>query len=337
MLSMTPSQIAEKLPKIAEAGLVANLIGPPGIGKTQLVYQFAKKWDLESRVYSLSQREPTDLLGFPSPNPKTGRMQFYPDEMLPLQGDKCKGKTFVLFFDEMNACARLTAAAAYRVIQEKKSGKFDLYPNTIIIAAGNRKIDKAITTDVGTAMQSRLVNIEIVVSVKDWLGWANLNKIDTRVISFIKFRRELLHKFNPDHNENNFPCPRTWHHLSDYIKNISAIDHGDLVVMGGTVGAGAATEFKGYCNIYSQLPSIKDMKANPAGFVFKKERSHYFALTSLISAHFEEDPNNLMIALERMPVEMQVVCLREAIARNFDIFNYPVVEQWAENHSESLY
>lgn len=338
-LSLTPSQLPGELTDIVRAGLVPNILGSPGIAKSDCVYQFAKANNLFMYNFSLSNREPVDMSGYPMLNQSTNRMMFAAPEELPLSTDPIpKGKSgFVVFLDEANACSRATAAAAYRLILDRKVGRHSLHPATAMIAAGNLKTDKAIVNDLGTAMKSRMVNIRLSVSNDDWLAWANKSNIDQRVISFIKFRAPLLHRFEPNKDDYNFPCPRTWHFLSKYITDKKKFSGTNLVSMAGCVGEGAAVEFKAFCKIYNQLPTIENIIEDPKAYKFKDKPDYYFALTTLISTNFEMDPKALVMAMERFPIEFQVITLREAITRNESIINMPEVMDWMSSHSEKLF
>lgn len=338
-LSLTPSQLPGELTEIIKAGLVPNILGSPGISKSDCVYQFAETNNLYMHDFSLSNREPVDIAGYPMLNQKTGRMMLAPPEELPLSTDSIPPSKsgFVLFLDEANACSRATASAAYKLILDRKVGRHSLHPKTAIIAAGNLKTDKAIVNDLGTAMKSRMINIILTVSQPDWLKWANTNGIDHRVMAFIKFRPGLLHRFDPNKDDHNFCCPRTWHFLSKYITNKKSVTGSNLVVMAGCVGEGAATEFKAFCRIYKQLPTIERIIVDPTNFTFKEQPDHYYALTTLISQNFELNQAALIQAVERLPVEFQVITLREAVARNPDIIDTYEIENWITNNSESLF
>jgi len=338
-LSLTPSQLPGELTDIVRAGLVPNILGSPGIAKSDCVYQFAESNNLYMYDFSLSNREPVDISGYPMLNQSTNRMMFAAPEELPLSDDPIpQGKSgFVIFLDEANACSRATAAASYKLILDRKVGRHSLHPATAIIAAGNLKTDKAIVNDLGTAMKSRMVNLHLKVSNSDWLKWANSNKIDQRVISFIKFRPNLLHRFDPSKDDYNFCCPRTWYFLSKYVSNKIKFSGTNLVVMAGCVGEGAAVEFKAFCKIYNQLPTIEKIVANPTGYKLKDKPDYYYALTTLISNNFELNPGALITATERLPVEFQVITLREAIERNDLIADMPEVSTWINTHSESLF
>ena len=165
---------------------------------------------------------------------------------------------WLLFLDEINAAPPAIQAAAYKLVLDRQIGSHNLHKRVAIVCAGNKATDKAIVNRLSTAMQSRMIHLNLMVDTESWLEWANTHNVDHRVISFIKFRPELLHKFNPSHADNTFASPRTWEFLSKIIidkKEFTKTDHAVLV---GTVGEGPATEFRAFCDVYKDLPTIED-------------------------------------------------------------------------------
>ena len=338
-LSVSPAQMPEILQDMARANLVCNITSSPGSGKSQIVDQFIEKNNLHLVDKRLAQSEPVDLNGYPMLNQETKKMIFAPDEDFILKGEPIPNKKsgVCLFLDEITGASRSTAGAAYKLVLDRKVGNQPLHPKTVIIAAGNHKTDKAIVNDLGTAMKSRLVNITMTTNPEDWTNWAVKNAIDHRVVSFIKFKPTLLHNFKQSKHDESFSCPRTWAFVSNYVTSKQTLNHIDLVVMAGCIGEGAATEFKTFSNIYKRLPTIETIIDSPATFTIKDEPSVQYALSTLIAYNIEKAPSELLMALERFPVEFAVVCLREAITRNPAIYDLQPVVDWCSDHSDLLF
>ncbi len=339
MLQTIPSEMPRILTDLARNKLVPFITGSPGIGKSRIVEQFAKENKLELIDIRLSQIDPTELNGFPMREPNSDRMTYAPLRMLPLEGDPLpKGKVgFCLLLDEFNAAPMSVQAAAYKVVLDRYIGNRKLHDRCITICAGNLQSDRSITNKLSTAMQSRLIHLQLKVSRDDWLKWAMLNGIDQRIISFIKFRKKLLHNFKPDHNDQTFPCPRTWEFTSKYISNYQQFNHTNLVVMAGCVSEGTAIEFKSFCEIYLTLPTLAEMIADPHGVKLRNEPSYKFALTTFLSHHLMEAPAELLIVIEKLPVELQVVTMREAYVMDNSMIDIPELDSWVDEHSDSLF
>lgn len=307
---------------IIEAGLVANLIGSPGLGKSDLIRQVAKENNLKLIDFRLAQADPTDLMGFPTLNDDRSRSHYAPPSTFPLEGDPIpEGKDgWLVFFDEMNSAPMANQAAAYKIILDRQIGDRHLHNNVVMVCAGNKSTDKAIVNRLSTAMQSRLVHLNLVVDVDSWFEWAIQEKLDHRVIGFLRFREELLHKFNPDHSDDTFPCPRTWHFLSKMVKKWETITDEKLPTIIGTVGEGAGMEFRGFMEIYENLPSIHEILTRPDKIEISKEPSILYAMTALIGNRANgETIDQLMVLVNRLPVEFQVITMQNILKNQEDV------------------
>jgi len=320
------------------AGLVPFIKGSPGIGKSDIVRQVAEELNLKVIDFRLSQADPTDLQGFPGVTAE-GRSTFHPGEMFPIEGDPIPDgfSGWLLFLDEMNSAPVSVQAASYKLCLDKQVGQHKLHSHVAIVAAGNLTTDKAITTRMSTAMQSRLIHLTMAVDPNAWLKWATTAGIDHRITSFIEYRKELLHKFDPSHAGDTFPCPRTWEFLSKQIDGKAKLNHIDMVCAAGTVGEGPALEFKGFSEIFDSLPKIKDIINKPKTVRIPNEPSVHYALAGLIS--YEVTPENidsLATFVERLPADFQVVTWKSSVRRNPEIINAPYIDQWITKNAQEM-
>ena len=167
------SQAISMVTGFIQAKLVPMLVGSPGCGKSQIIHQIAKEYNLKVIDLRLSQCDPTDLSGFPTT--KGNKAGYLPMETFPIEGDKIpEGYSgWMLFLDEMNAASPAVQAAAYKLVLDRMVGIYHLHKNVAIACAGNLETDNAIVQPMSTALQSRLVHLELVVDVKEWLDLYN--------------------------------------------------------------------------------------------------------------------------------------------------------------------
>src|ERR1041385_6901181 len=83
-IPITPGKLYGCLDTLYGLRYAAYLAGPPGIGKSAVVRQFAQDRDLRLVTLMLSQIEPSDVRGLPFLDRETGRTrwlipEFYPD------------------------------------------------------------------------------------------------------------------------------------------------------------------------------------------------------------------------------------------------------------------
>lgn len=182
--------------------------GPPGIGKSSIVREFAAQVGLTCVSLLGSQLAPEDLIGVPQIVDGTSR--FCPPSLI------ARKEPYCLFLDELNACTHEVQKAFYSLIQERRIGEYILPDGSVVIGAGNRAQDSAIVKPMSSALLNRMVHVHLKVSHRDWLDWAAENGIHPLVIEYIQNRPDHLWSQPPKHEEP-FSTPRSWHMLSDAL------------------------------------------------------------------------------------------------------------------------
>lgn len=204
-ITVTPKQLSEFLLNVAVVRPVF-IWGPPGIGKSSLVQQFAAEVGLPCVSLLGSQLAPEDLIGVPQIEDGTSR--FCPPRMI------ARREPYCLFLDELNACSHEVQKAFYSLIHERRIGEYYLPEGSIVIGAGNRAQDSAIVKPMSSALLNRMVHVHLKVSHREWLEWANHQGIHHLIIEYIQTRPDHLWCQPPKHEEP-FSSPRGWHMLSD--------------------------------------------------------------------------------------------------------------------------
>jgi hypothetical protein len=337
-MQVTASQAISMIAKFIRAQLVPMLVGSPGIGKSSIVHKIAKDYNLKVIDVRLSQCDPTDLLGFPHiMGTKAG---YLPMETFPIEGDPIpEGYSgWLLFLDEMNGAPLAVQKAAYKLILDRMVGNHKLHKNVAIVGAGNLDTDNAAVESMSTALQSRLVHMELVNDVEEWLYWAYENGIDHRITSFIKFKPGQLYTFKPDHTDKTYGCNRTWEFANRVLKVTAEDDPDRLAMLAGTLSEGVAREFMGFCKIERDLPKISQIVASPESIKMPEEPSILYALTGAIGQNASPDNlSQLLKFVNRMPKEFQVISLRETVRRNKANRTHPAIREWILTSAVELF
>lgn len=184
------------------------LWGPPGIGKSSLVQQFAAQVGIPCVSLLGSQLAPEDIIGVPQI--ENGVSRFCPPKMI------ARSTPYCLFLDELNACSQEVQKSFYSLIHERRVGDYEMPKGSIVIGAGNRVQDSAIVKPMSSALMNRMVHVHLHVSHRDWLAWAANAGIHPWVIEYIQMRPDQLWTQPPKHEEP-FSTPRSWHMLSDAL------------------------------------------------------------------------------------------------------------------------
>lgn len=359
--TVTTVSVGRAKPMVATAircGLVAMLHGSPAIGKSSIIHQLARDADMKVIDLRLSQCDPTDLLGFPTIDPVTKKAGYAPMETFPIVGDKLPIKYnddgeeiidpqtseparyagWILFLDELTSAPPAVQAAAYKLILDRMVGVHHLHKKVAIVGAGNLEGDNAITHPMSTALQSRLVHLNVVLDTKEWLEWAFEQQIDHRITSYIGFKPNALYTFDPNHTDKTYAAPRTWEFENRLLGKLEIGDAQFLPLSAGTISEGVARDFKIFCQVFQDLPTIDQVIAQPTSLAVPGEPSVQWALTGAIAAHADnQNIEPLMKYVRRMPMEFQAVCLRAMIKRNNMLMTSPPVRDWIAGNANNLF
>ena len=190
---LTPKSLFPFLLNVAPV-LPVFIWGPPDIGKSALVRAFAEAIGLPCVSLLGSQLAPEDIIGVPQV--MDGKSRFCPPTII------ARNDPYCLFLDELNACSHEVQKAFYSLILDRRIGEFMLPVGTIVIGAGNRAEDAAITRPLSSA--------------RDWLEWAGNAGVNEMVVSYIMNRSDHLWSKPPKHEEP-FSTPRSWEMLGRAI------------------------------------------------------------------------------------------------------------------------
>jgi len=284
--------------------------------------------------------DPSDLVGLPYFNADHTKSDFIPPSYFPLEDDEVPTgyNGWLIFFDELSSAAPSIQASSYKIILDKMVGQSKLHKKVLMIAAGNKASDKAITHRMSTALQARLVHYELEINSNDWLNWAMENEIDYRIIAYIKFKPSALFQFKPDHNDATYATPRTWHFLSKLIEDEISLTHEILPMITGTISEGSGREFNAYCQVFDKLPTFDQIAADPKGIEVPTEPSILYAVTSMIASKMTKDTvDKLMGFVNRLPIEFAIILLQQALRGNVGLLQTKGIKEWMGNNSKNLF
>jgi hypothetical protein len=183
------------------------LLSPPGIGKSEMVYQAAAEANLPCRSLLGTQIAPEDVSGIPRIVGE--RSVFCPPRVLLPENPE----PFCLFLDELPACAPDVQKAFYSLLLERRLGEHALPKGTWVVAAGNRMQDRALVRAMSSALVNRVAILHVRVDVEEWLDWGEKNGVRPDVRGFISYMPEALIRPVPA-EPVPFSTPRAWTLLS---------------------------------------------------------------------------------------------------------------------------
>lgn len=307
------SNVVEKMasalikdPSLAKSLSPILLRSAPGVGKSTIVREVAEKLGIGFIDIRLSQMEPVDLRGLPVPNHDDKSVEWYVTSDLP-RDPKSKG---IILFDEITAADRSLQVASYELILDRRLGKLYKLPDGwYIVAAGNRTIDKAVSTTMSSALANRFLHFDVEADIESWREWAVQHDIHPSVVGYLSFKPDMLHKMTGQNVEQGWPSPRSWERVSNII-NMFDDEHVLRKAIYGLVGPAAGLEFFEFHKLNDQFDDVLKIMTDPKAKVkipTKIDRRHAMAsaATYLVwNSDDEEETKKRVDGLYRIALEM---------------------------------
>lgn len=262
--------------------------GSPGCGKSSIVRQCAKDLGIDFIDARLPQMEPCDIKGLPVPDKENKVMNWFVNGMWP-RGKDTKG---ILFLDELSACDKSIAVAAYELILDRHLGKLYSIPDGwMIVAAGNLSTDRAVSSTMSSALANRFMHLELEADAATFMAYAVTHNFHPSVVGYIKWRPSHLFSMDRQNLERGWPSPRAW-------ENVSKMCHvcrneGILRKMVyGLVGNAVGVEFMEYYKMSARFDDVLKYMLDPSLDIEKSygnlrdlEMSQRYAITSALVYH----------------------------------------------------
>ena len=326
---MKPSDLKNKLLDHIKENRPVMIYGEPGIGKSNITEQVADALGYQLLDVRAVLLDPTDIKGIPYV--VDGELRNSQPSIFPRKDTS--GKPWLLFLDEIVLAPPSVQSALFQLVLDFSIGDYQLPPDTRIIAAGNRQEDRSGANRMLSALSNRFIHYDLKVDLDDWLAWAMKENIHEDVISFIRFRPNLLSDF--DANKRSFPSPRAWKFVSDTIPNLRPETEYDT--LSGTVGEGSAGEFLAYLKTARDLPDIDKLIADHKNWKIPTDPATLYALSGAISARAKPLIwENAISLINRLPREFQVVTVKDSIMKDADLQTSSVYLDWVARNTEIL-
>ena len=332
LYTLTPRQLAAKLEKSFYAGNVPMVKGSPGIGKSSIFKQVAKKLGLKVLDHRLSTSAPEDLSGLPeffTDGDGNRRARFAPFDIFPIEGQSIPEgfQGWLLFLDEFNSAPKSVQAAAYKLVLDRMVGQSNLHERVLVGCAGNLSTDRAIVNALSTAMQSRLCHFTLVHDHTEWLEDVALKQnYDMRVIAYLNRYKSRLFDFRADHNEDTFCCPRTWEFVNNYVQLEApgAIPIGETSTYAGTITSGVAVDFVQFTAVFQSLINYKDVIADPENCPIASDNAQQWAnITHLMEMVDEKNYGAFAKYANRFALDFRILFFRGTLVQHPELQEHP--------------
>lgn len=341
---MRPSDLIEYLAFSIENNFPILIKGKPGIGKSDIVAQSVPLWERMKAKLGLKAKllishpvvsDPTDYKGLPFPK-KDGTADFLPFGDLQ-QIISAKEKT-IFFLDDLGQASYSVQAACMQLLLARRINGHIVSDHVTFIAATNRRQDKAGVNGILEPVKGRFISIiGLEVNTDDWVKWALDNNMPTELIAFIRFRPELLDKFEPSKDIENSPSPRTVTAVGkQQLKGLP--ERFEFEAFKGAAGEAFAAEYCGFLKIYRELPSMDEIIVNPDSAPVPSEPSAKYAIsTALAQKMNDQNIGAICTYLDRLDPEISVACMKDAVTRNRSVSKNRAYINWASDKAGVLF
>ena len=247
----------------ARREIIPCLLGEPGIGKTQCVYQLGKELGVEVHMMNMNGKTPNEIVGMAMPNSEEGTMDMFDYGIL------CKAKDGdIVIIDEMLTSAPSCLNAILTLAESRILPSGKKIADVMLVAAANPLPSPE---RISLAVRDRFQFINVEYDPKLWKQYI-LDKFG------IKLNDSLVSRVRVRGNGYNVATPRT---MTKYIWWLSKICHtkkereGVYEVIAEVFDKPMAEEFKRQFECKTKEEQMYDAFRD-IGLVFNKNTVNYY-------------------------------------------------------------
>lgn len=319
------------------------LVGPPGLGKTEIIGQWAAKNELRTIVMTLSSYDPPDFKGFPVATVVNGRqrLSFATPDFWPEDGEG------VIVLEEMNR-APTSIMQCILSLGDIRRG-FDGYKlpeGWMVVAAINPEDSMHDVNSMDPALKDRFEMFQVGYNKEDLLSYARSTKWSPTIINFIEGG---FWQYKTPEDLGNMPgtkyvASRTWSKVNTAMRT-GLPNHLELLTYETILGFNVAKDF--YSFQYDESPVlIGDLKKNLKTSLKKLQKysdpeNYNNGMISITVKDIIEDGSiedeTLLSVVRTIPVEQSVVLLRELEFRRKKEKGeekYDLINRFCDEHSD---
>ena len=202
------------------------LMGPPGIGKTQIMEQIAAETGVGLVAYTITHHTRQSAIGLPFIEKRSyGGKEYSVTEytMSEILGsvyqlmEKTGVREGILFLDEINCVSETLAPMMLQFLQCKTFGNQSLPEGWLIVAAGNPPEYNKSVRDFDVVTLDRVKRIDVAEDFAVWKEYARKRGLHGAVISYLDIKKDHFYRIETTADGLQFATARGWEDLSELI------------------------------------------------------------------------------------------------------------------------
>lgn len=199
------------------------LIGPPGIGKTQIMEQISKECQIGLVSYTITHHTRQSAVGLPFIQEKEFQGKTYSiteytmSEIIASVYSKMEEtglKEGILFIDEINCVSETLAPTMLQFLQNKTFGNQKVPSGWIIVAAGNPSEYNKSVRDFDVVTMDRIRYIHVETDYYVWKEYAISKHIHPMILSYLELKPNNFYTVSTSVDGMKFVTARGWEDLS---------------------------------------------------------------------------------------------------------------------------
>ena len=365
--------ILKSVDLVLSTGEVPLIVGESGIGKTALAKEIAKKNNWSLIVIDGNLLKEGEIGGLPTiesytkVNSKGDKIEkkttvyAVHNKLREIDDEISKGKTVLLFIDEINRCEHTVQQELMNLILNREINGYKLHESVTILTAMNPSskygsdFDYQVV-DMDAAQENRFVWLHMEPDYIQWLDWAIDAGIEPKVLEFISTFPEYLHRINEDDIR---ATPRSYERISSiykiYNKQKDSVPRSVFLnVIRGNVGKLIAEEFVSFVESdYNSLLSYEDVFSgnvlHESVIERAKKETHtrlYLSAKNILKyleANIENGAYDTSFYIDRLieflkiyPVDLMIGIMKDIKNNYAKVYNYAIEnEAFVESYFES--
>ena len=220
-----------RIPAIRQRPIL--LIGPPGIGKTQIMEQIATECGVGLVAYTITHHTRQSAVGLPMITQETYEGETYSVTEYTMSEIiasvyRCMReqgkKEGILFIDEINCVSETLTPAMLQFLQCKTFGNRAVPQGWIIVAAGNPPEYNKSVRDFDMVTLDRVRSIDVEADLDVWMNYAADRHIHGVILSYLQLRRKNFYRIETDVDGLRFVTARGWEDLGVLMQMYEELD-----------------------------------------------------------------------------------------------------------------